>query len=188
MQRLVLDVDALVHARRPELLGEIEALIAILADRAYIERSVYQRDAARSGLAPLLDDWRARGLLRDPIDYRGLPEGDARFRRIGQDREWRGLSPQDRATLVLATTLGDAGVLTGERLLARAVRSHCLPALDLFDVVRGALRAGRLTRAQAREACAEWDRNRFAAGRPIDYRGSFEEELAFREAHRPLAF
>jgi hypothetical protein len=40
MQRLILDVDALVHARRPALLPEIEALILALPDRAYVERSV----------------------------------------------------------------------------------------------------------------------------------------------------
>lgn len=186
MQRLVLDVDALVHARRPGLLVEIEALIASLADRAYIERSVYHRDAARSGLTTLLDRWRADGLLHDPVDYRGLADGDSRFQRIGRHREWKGLSPQDRATLVLVTTLDDGAVLTCERLLAEAVRAHRLVAVDLFDVIRFSLRAGRLTEARARETCAEWDRNRFSAGRPIDYRGSFEQELAFREAHRPL--
>jgi hypothetical protein len=188
VQRLVLDVDALVHASRPGLLVEIEALIRSLPGRAYIERSVYHRDAARSGLTPLLDGWQAAGLLRDPVDYRGLPDGDSRFQRIGRHREWRGLSPQDRATLVVATALGAGAVLTCERLLAKAARAHHLPALDLFDVIRFGLRAERLTIAQARAMCAEWDRNRFSAGRPIDYRGAFDEECAFREAHRPLPF
>ena len=83
MQRLVVDVDALVHAHRPGPLPEIEALIATLPDRARIERSVYRRDAARSGLLPVLGRWRADGLPRDPVDDRGVPGGDSRFRRIG---------------------------------------------------------------------------------------------------------
>jgi hypothetical protein len=186
VQRLVLDVDALVHARRPGLLIEIEALIARLPDRAYIERSVYRRDAARSGLTALLDGWRGTALLHDPLDYRDLPDGDVRFQRIGRHREWKGLSPQDRATLVLATALGDSGVLTCERLLANAVRSNHLVSLDLFDVIRVSLRAGRFSDARAREICAEWDSKQFSAGRPVDYRGSFDEELGFREAYRPL--
>lgn len=181
-------MDALVHARRPGLLPEIEALIATLPDRAYIERSVYRRDAARSGILPVLDRWQTDELLHAPVDYRGVPDGDSRFRRIGQHREWRGLSPQDRATLVVATALGDGGVLTCERLLAEAVRSHHLPALDLFDVIRAGLRAGRLGTARAHEMCAEWDHNPFSAGRPVAYCGSFAREMLLRERNRPLPF
>lgn len=156
MQRLVLDVDALVHARRPGLLPEIEALIHALPDRAYIERSV-RVEAVRSSLGRVLDEWRL-------------------------------LSPQDRATIVLACSLGACAVLTGERLLAEAVRQHRLIAIDLFDIIRIGLRAGRLIEAQARAACAEWDRDRFSAGRPVDYSGSLERELALREARNPLCF
>lgn len=188
MERLALDVDALVHARRPGLVAEIEALIASLSDRAYIERSVYHHDAARSGLLPLLEDWRRRELLREPIDYRRLPDGDQRFRRLGAERQWKGLSPQDRATIVMAMTIGECGVLTCERLLAAVARHQGLHAFDLFDVIRFSLRAGRFTTARAREMCADWDRDRFSAGRPIDYSGSFERELELREDRRPLPF
>ena len=163
-RRLVLDVDALVHARRPGLLPETQALIVALPDRAYIERSVYHRDAASSGLLPVLDGWRTAGLLRDPVDYRSLPDGDQRFRRLGEQARWKGLSRQDRATLVLAVTLGDSAVLTGERLLAQAVRQHHLAAVDLFDVVRVALREGRIVKTRAREICIQWDRDRSALG------------------------
>lgn len=130
MRRLALDVDALVHARRPGLVPEIEALISLLPDRAYIERSVYHRDAARSGLLPLLEDWRERALLQELVDYRRLPDGDRQFRRLGATREWKGLSPQDRATLVMATTLRDCGVLTCERLPAAAARDLGASAMD----------------------------------------------------------
>lgn len=187
-QRLILDVDAVVHARAPGLLPEIQALIATLPDRAYIERSVYHQDAARSGLLPVLDAWRGDGLLRDPVDYRHLPDGDRRFRQLGDQHKRSGLSRQDRATLVLAVTLGDCAVLTGERLLAEVVRQHRLSAIDLFDIVRFALRAGGMTEKRAREVCAEWDRNQFSAGRPIDYAGNFDEELNRREARAPLPF
>jgi hypothetical protein len=56
VRALVLDVDAVVHARRPGLVPEIEALILSLPGRAYMERSVYRREAARSGLSPHLLD------------------------------------------------------------------------------------------------------------------------------------
>ena len=184
----MLDVDALVHARHPGLLVEIEAVIRSLPDGAYIERSVYHHDAARSGLLPLLDGWRTAGLLHDPVDYRRLPEGDSSFRQIGRRREWKSLSPEDRATLVLIVALGDGAVLTCERLLAKAVREHSLPAVDLFDMMLSGLRTQRLTDEGARKICAEWDRNPSGAGRPIDYHGSFDAEFAFREAHRPLPF
>lgn len=129
MRRLVLDVDALVHARRPELLPEIEVLIIALPDRAYIERSVYHHDAARSGLLPLLDRWRADGLLRDLVDYRDLPGGERRFRELGNQKRWKRLSRRDLATLVLAVTFDDSAVLTGERLLAAAARQHRVIAI-----------------------------------------------------------
>lgn len=187
-QRLILDVDAVVHARAPGLLTEIQALMAALPDRAYIERSVYHQDAARSGLLPILNGWRDEGLLRDPVDYRRLREGDKQFRRLGDQPRWRGLSRPDRATLVLALTLGDCAVLTGERLLAEVVRHHRLIAIDLFDVIRFALRAGRMTEARVQEICVEWDRNQFSAGRPIDYSGNFARELALRDAKAPLPF
>jgi hypothetical protein len=188
VRRLALDVDALVHARRPGLVAEIETLIANLPDRACMERSVYHRDAARSGLHPLLDGWRNRGLLPEPVDYRRLPDGDEHFRRLGAERAWRGLSREDRATLVMAMTFTDCGVLTCERLLATAARHFGLHAIDLFDVVRYALREGRLTTDRAREVCADWDRDRFSAGRPIDYCGSFDRELTLREGRNPLPF
>lgn len=188
MQSLALDVDALVHARHPGLIPEIEALVATLPDRACIERSVYHRDAARSGLLPLLDDWRGRGLLKEPIDYRRLPGGDERFRRLGADREWRGLSREDRGTLVMAISFADCGVLTCERLLAAAVRRHRLHPIDLFDVIRFGLRAERLTLERAREICAEWDRDRFSAGRPVDYCGDVSRELTLRDERTPLPF
>jgi hypothetical protein len=89
---------------------------------------------------------------------------------------------------VLAVTLGDSAVLTGERLLAQAVRQHHLAAVDLFDVVRVALREGRIVRTRAREICIEWDRDRFSAGRPMDYTGNFDQELALREERSPLPF
>lgn len=187
MRGLALDVDALVHARRPGLLPEIEALVAALPDRACMERSVYHRDAARSGLLPLLEDWQGRGLLRSPVDYRQLAEGDQRFRRLSGQREWLGLSREDRATLVMAATLENCGVLTCERLLAVAARHHHIVAIDLFDVVRFALRAGRVTMERARDFCAEWGRSRFSAGRPIDYCGDFDHELARREERGPLS-
>lgn len=85
-------MSALVHASRPRLRPEVEGLIAALPERACIERSVYHQDAARSGLLPLLEGWRAGGLLRDPVDYRDLPGGEQRFRKLGNDRRWRGLS------------------------------------------------------------------------------------------------
>lgn len=75
-------MDALVHARHLRLFPETEALITALPDRAYIEKSVYHHDAARSGLLPLLDRWRADGLLRDPLDHRGLPGGDGCLREL----------------------------------------------------------------------------------------------------------
>ena len=185
MQRLALDVDALVHARRPGLIPEIEALIGALPDRAYIERSVYHHDAARSGLLPVLEDWQSRELLRAPVDYRGLHEGDRRFRAIGARREWKRLSPQDRATLVTALALEDCAVLTCERPLTSAVEEYGLIALDLFDIVRYGIQAGRLTVARAKEMCAEWDRNRFSAGRPSGYRG-FDAERSHRDGSKPL--
>lgn len=188
VQRLVLDVDALVHARGRGLLAEIESLIRDLPDRAYMERSVYHRDAARSGLGPLLGRWREGGVLRDLIDYRDLRDGERRFRELLERGRRRRLSRQDVASLLLAITLGEAGLLTGERALAAAAREHRVVAIDLFDVVRVGLRAGRLTTAQAREMCAEWDRDRFSAGRPVDYSGNFAQELALREARNPLPF
>jgi hypothetical protein len=188
VRSLVLDVDALVHARRPGLIPEIEELIATLPGGAYIERSVYRREAARSGLIPLLGEWQGRGLLREPVDYRDIPDGDERFRRLSAQRRWRSLSAQDRATLVLALAAGDCGVLTCERQLAEAAREHRVHAIDLFDVVRVALRAGRVTVQQARGICAEWDRNRFSAGRPIQYCGDFDRERSIRDGRDPLPF
>lgn len=187
MQRLILDVDALVHARRPGLLPEIEALILALPDRAYMERSV-RMEAIRSSLGRVLDEWQSAGVLHDSPTYRGLPGGGRRFQLLGRDPRWRPLSPQDRATIVLALHLGECAVLTCERLLAAAARHHGVTAIDLFDVIRFALRAARLIQARASEMCAEWDRDRFSAGRPVDYSGSFERELALREAHNPLPF
>jgi hypothetical protein len=188
VRSLVLDVDALVHARRPGLVPEIEALIASLPARAYMERSVYRREAARSGLLPLLDGWQRTGLLDASVDYRALPDGDRRFQGLAAQKPWRALSRQDRATLVLATELEDATVLTCERLLAAAVRNHRRRAIDLFDIIRIGLGSGRLTEPRARDMCAEWDRDRFSAGRPIDYSGSFDDELRLRQAADPLPF
>ena len=79
-------------------------------------------------------------------------------------------------------------MLTCERLLAAAVRAHRRRAIDLFDIVRIALANGRLPEARAREMCAEWDRDRFTAGRPIDYAGTFDQELSRRHAADPLPF
>ena len=188
MRALVLDVDAVVHARRPGLVPEIEALILGLPGRAYMERSVYRREAARSGLLPLLETWQRANLLDIAVDYRDLPDGDRRFQALTTQPQWRALSRPDRATLVLATELEDAGVLTCERLLAAAVRVHRSRAIDLFDIIRVSFANGRLTRARAAEICREWDRDRFSAGRPIDYAGTFDEELRRRHAVDPLPF
>lgn len=87
-----------------------------------------------------------------------------------------------------AVTLDGTALLTGERLLAAAAGHHGVVAVDLFDVITFGLRARRLTLVQAREMCGEWDRDRFSAGRPIDYSGSFDEEFARREAQKPLPF
>ena len=91
-------------------------------------------------------------------------------------------------TLVLATALDDAAVLTCERLLAAAVRANRRRAIDLFDVVRIELANGRLTEERGREICTEWDRDRFSAGRPVDYAGTFDQELRRRHAVDPLPF
>ena len=188
MRALVLDVDAVVHARRPGLVPEIEALILSLPGRAYMERSVYRREAARSGLLPQLETWQRANLLDVAVDYRALPDGDRRFRALTTQPQWRALSRPDRATLVVATDLEDAGVLTCERLLAGAVRAHRRRAIDLFDIVRVSFATGHLTRSRADEMCAEWDRDRFSAGRPIDYAGTFDQELRRRHAVDPLPF
>jgi hypothetical protein len=185
---LVLDVDALVHARRPGLVPEIEALIVSLPGRAYMERSVYRRDAARSGLLPLLDQWQQANLLDVSVDYRALPDGDRRFQALTRQPQWRALSRPDRAILLLATEIEDAAVLTCERLLAAAARAHRRRAIDLFDIIRIGFANGRVTETRAREICAEWDRDRFSAGRPIDYAGTFDQELRRRHAADPLSF
>lgn len=188
MRALVLDVDALVHARRPGLVPEIEALIESLPGRAYMERSVYRHEAARSGLLPLLEGWQRAHLLDATVDYRTLPDGDRRFQSLTTQPRWRGLSRPDRATLVLSTELEDAVVLTCERLLTAVARAYRRRAIDLFDIIRIGLADGRLTQARAGEMCAEWDRDRFSAGRPIDYAGNFDEELRRRHAADPLPF
>jgi hypothetical protein len=186
VQRLALDVNVLVHAHQPGLIVEIEALIRSLSDHAVIERQMYHQDAARTGLLPLLDRWRAQGLLHGPVDYRTLSGADPLFRRIGSERPRLRLSRPDLATLVLAMTLDGTAIFTGERALTVAARGRRVLVLDLFDVVRAGLHAGRLSMAQAREMCAEWDRSPFSAGRPIDYSGSFDDELRIREERRPL--
>lgn len=188
MRALVLDVDALVHARRPGLVPEIEALIVSLPSGAYMERSVYRREAARSGLLPLLEGWQRAHLLDATVDYRALPDRDRRFHSLTTRPQWRGLSRPDRATIVLTTEIEDAAVMTCERLLAAAVRAHHCRAIDLFDIIRIAFGSGRLTQARAREMCAEWDHDRFSAGRPIDYAGNFDEELRRRHAADPHPF
>ena len=131
-------------------------------------------EAIRSSLGRVLHEWQSAGVLHDSPTYRGLPGGDRRFQLLGRDPRWCPLSPQDRATIVLALHLGECAVLTCERLLAAAARHHGVTAINLFDVIRVALHAARLTPARAEEMCAEWDRDRFSAGRPIDYSGSFE--------------
>lgn len=184
MQRLVLDVDALAHASGLGLLGHVEALISGLPERAYMDRSAYS-EALRTGLGRTLEDWQRKGLLKDPVDYRTLAmDGDEQFRKAG--RQWRGLSKADRATLVVARSLGESGVLTCEAELSAAVTAARMLALDLFDVIRFGVRDGRLTRGAAAELCAVWDGDRFSAGRPRGYRGSFEAEWAAREDLKPL--
>ena len=167
---------------------EIEALVLSLPGRAYMERSVYRREAGRSGLLPLLEEWQRVNLVNVSVDYRALPEGDRRFQALTAQPQCRGLSRPDRATLVLTTALDDAAVLTCERLLAAAVRANRRRAIDLFDVVRIALANGRLTEERGREMCGEWDRDRFSAGRPVDYAGTFDQELRRRHAADPLPF
>lgn len=184
MQRLVLDVDALAHVSGLGLLSHIEVLISGLPERAYMERSAYT-EAIRTGLGRVLEDWQRKGLLKDPVDYRALArEGDAQFREAR--RQWPGLSKADRATLVVARVLGDSGVLTCEGELSAAVTAARILAVDLFDVIRFGVRNGRITRGTAAELCAVWDGDRFSAGRPRGYRGSFEAEWAAREDLKPL--
>ncbi len=183
MERLILDVDALAHASGLGLIAHIELLMGSLPDRACIERTVYT-EAVRTGLERLLDDWLRKGLVRDPVDYRRLEEGDRLFREAG--RRVRGLSNQDRASLTLARVLGNSGLLTCEKALTAAATAYGIFAVDLFDVIRFSLRAGHLTRAAAAALCSTWDAVPHSAGRPPDYRGSFEAEFAEREKSKPL--
>ncbi len=183
MERLILDVDALSHGSGLNLLPHVELLIGSLPDRAHIERSVYT-EAVRTGLGQLLDDWLRRGLVRDPVDYRRLPDGDRLFKEAGS--RWPGLSRQDRASLIVARALGHAGLLTCEKALSGAASAVGIFAVDLFDVIRFSVRAGHVMRAAAADLCSTWDANPFSAGRPIDYQGSFEAELAERERSKPL--
>jgi hypothetical protein len=84
VERPVLDVDALVHARRPGLVPEIEALIRALPDGAHMERAV-RMEAVRSSLGQLLDAWQSAGLL-----YTG------RFYRDAESSRRRTVDPRDR--------------------------------------------------------------------------------------------
>ena len=122
MRCLVLDVDAVAHARGLKLLPPLEALIAVLPERACVERSVYT-EMIRQGLGRTLEDWQRQGLLQDPVDYRRLPEGDATYRALPAKR-WPQLSRQDRASLALARLLGPSGLLTCEVALAEASCIH----------------------------------------------------------------
>ena len=117
MQCLVLDVDALSHAAGLKLLPVLETVIGVLPDRAVIERSVYT-EARRSGLGNRLDAWHKAGLLKDPIDYKQLSNGEVRFR--AARTRWKALSRQDCASLVVAEARRPSGILTCERLLGDA--------------------------------------------------------------------
>ncbi len=183
MERVFLDVDALSHASGLSLIPHVESLIESLADRAHIERSVYT-EAIRHGLGELLNGWQRKGLLRDPLDYRRQTNGDRLFREAG--RRWPVLSRQDRANLIVARSLDDSGLLTCEGPLTYAARETGVFAVDLFDVIRFAVKAGRITPSAATGLCSTWDGQPFSAGRPPGYAGSFDAEFAVRERSRPL--
>ena len=183
MQCLVLDVDALSHASGLKLLPVLEIVIGTLPDRAVIERSVYT-EARRSGLGNRLDAWHKLGLLKDPIDYKQLSNGEFRFREART--RWKALSRQDCASLILAEARRPSGILTCERLLGAAATELRIFHADLFDVIRLGLRIGHLTSSAAATLCASWDGDRFSAGRPHNYRGSAAVEQAYRDENKPL--
>lgn len=183
MQCLVLDVDALAHGAGLGLLQILEAFISTLPGKAYIERSVYT-EAVRTGVSKHLDPWQQKGLLQGPLDYRKIANGDEEFR--NGLRRWRGLSKQDRASLVLAQSLDGSGILTCEKPLTMAATEAGVWAMDLFDVVRVGIRIGQLTTEAARRTCQPWDRDAFSAGRPNGYKGTFDGEWEHRKTTKPL--
>jgi hypothetical protein len=183
MQCLILDTDALSHASGLALLAHIEAIIGSLPRRAYIERSVYT-ESVRTGVSRYLDDWMRRGLLSDPIDYRGVPNGEQLFQQL--KGRWVGLSRPDRASLIVARAYAPSGILTCEKLLSEAADHFGIFAADLFDVLRFRVRDGGLSTAGANAACATWDRDAFSAGRPRQYRGNFQAEFDYRATSKPL--
>lgn len=132
-------------------------------------------------LGDLLNSWQRKGLLRDPLDYRRQTNGDRLFREAG--KRWPVLSRQDRANLTVARSLDNSGLLTCEDPLTYAARGTGVFAVDLFDVIRFAVKAGRITRGAA---SSTWDGQPFSAGRPLGYAGSFDAESAVRERSRPL--
>jgi len=184
MRCLVLDTDALTHGSGLGLLPAIEIVIASLPHKAYIARPVY-KECTQTGIAHHLDGWQEKGLLHEPVDYRKLRGGDERFREIF--RRYRGaLSRADCASFVTAESNGPSGILTCENLLSEAAERFGILALDLFDVIRYAVKLGYLTDVAAKARCEVWDRDKFRAGRPNGYKGTYTEEFEFREKSKPI--
>jgi hypothetical protein len=183
MQGLVLDVDALSHGSGLGFLPTVEVLIASLPNKALIEKSVYT-ECVRTGVSKHVDTWMQKGLVGELVDYRSLDDADARFRKAV--RRWPGLSKQDRASLLLAESWRPSGILTCEGPLARAATEVGVWPVDLFDVLRFGIRLGHMTREAAAKSCATWDADRFSAGRPNGYGGSFDTEWEARKVAKPL--
>jgi hypothetical protein len=183
MRGLVLDVDAIAFAKSLSLIACLESWINSLPEKACVELSVY-REMVAQGLGPLIDGWFKAGVLNAPVDYRNLA-GDTAFVRLG-GREWRHLSRQDRASLVVAQARS-AGLLTHDILLGKAAIHLGLPAFDVFDVIRACVKLGRMSKQEAQRVCSVWDDPRYRAGCPKDYRGTYDAECAHRDVDRPLS-
>lgn len=185
MRYLVLDTDAVVHARGLDLSRVLEQLLRTIEGHGLTERGAYA-EMHRSGLGSVLDEWQRTQLLADAVDYRRLDNGDTLFRQLSRKLRKRGLSNADLALLVVAVKYSPAGLLTCESALADAAAEHGVLALDLFDVIRLGVRLDILTTTAAEALCQPWS-DEHRAGRPRDFAGTFREESTRRDTAKPLS-